>query len=130
MLAEFPLYLAFLGTAVGLFALALAIYAMITPHHEIRLIRNGNTACAYSFGGTAIGMAIVLFSTAAGTFDVLELAIWGGIGLIGQLVIYFAVAVMIPGLRQGLEDDRAAYGILLGALSIAMGLVNAGAISS
>ena len=128
MLAEFPLYLAFLGTAVGLFALA--IYAMITPHHEIRLIRNGNTACAYSFGGTAIGMAIVLFSTAAGTFDVLELAIWGGIGLIGQLVIYFAVAVMIPGLRQGLEDDRAAYGILLGALSIAMGLVNAGAISS
>ena len=130
MLAEFPLYLSFLGTAVALFAAAMAIYLMITPHHEIRLIREGNTACAYSFGGAAIGMAIVLFVTAAGTMDVTELAVWGGIGLVGQLVIYFAASLMIPGLRAGLEADRPAYGILLGALSIAMGLVNAGAISS
>ncbi len=130
MLAEFPLYLAFLGTAVILFGLALATYAMITPHHEIKLIRAGNVACAYSLGGAAIGMAIVLFVTATGTLEVVELAVWGGIGLIGQLAMYFAVAVIIPGLRQGLEEDRVAYGILLGALSIAMGLVNAGAISS
>ncbi len=129
MLADLPLYLAFLGTAVGLFAAAMAVYILITPHHEITLIRAGNTAAAYSFGGTSIGMAIVLFTTASGTFDVGELAAWGAVGLAGQLAIYFVVSVMIPGLRQGLEEDRPAYGILLGALSIAMGLVNAGALS-
>lgn len=129
MLANLPLYLSFLGTAVVLFGGALTLYVIITPHQEIRLIRAGNTAAAYSFGGTAIGMAIVLFTTAASTFDVTELAVWGGIGLIGQLAIYFAVSLMIPGLKKGLEEDRVAYGILLGALSIAMGLVNAGALS-
>jgi putative membrane protein len=130
MFADLPLYLAFLGTALGLFVVAMTIYVMITTHHEIALIRAGNKAAAYSFGGTAIGMAIVLYSTASGTFAVVELAAWGGIGLLGQLLVYFVVQAMIPGLKEGLEADRTAYGILLGSLSIAMGILNAGALSS
>jgi putative membrane protein len=130
MFAALPLYLAFVGTAVALLAVALTIYVMITTHHEIRLIRAGNAACAYSFGGTAIGMALVLYGTASSTFDVVELAAWGGLGLVGQLLVYFVAQVMIPGLREGLEADKPAYGILLGALSIAMGIINAGALSS
>ena len=129
MFADLPLYLAFLGTAVGLLVAAMAIYIMVTPYHEIRLIRAGNRAATYSFGGTAIGMAIVLYSTASGTFEVVELAAWGGIGLVGQILVFLLVSLMIPGLKQGLEDDREAYGILLGTLSIAMGILNAGALS-
>lgn len=130
MFTDLPLYLAFLATAVGLLVVAMAIYLMITPYHEIRLIRQGNQAAAYSFGGTAIGMAIVLHGTASGTFDVMELAAWGGVGLVGQIVVFLAVSVMIPGLRKGLEEDQVAYGVLLGALSIAMGILNAGALSA
>jgi len=130
MLASLPLYLMFLGTAVGLLAAALTIYVLITPHHEIKLIREGNAAAALSLGGTAIGMATVLFSTASSTFDVVELLIWGGIGLIGQLVVFGLVSVLIPGLSKGLTEGRMAYGILLGTLSIAMGILNAGALSS
>jgi len=130
MLAALPLYLAFLGTAVALLVVALTIYVQLTPYHEIRLIRQGNRAAAYSLGGTAIGMAIVLYSTASGTLNVVELAAWGGIGLIGQVVVFLAVSLLIPGLRQGLESDKEGYGILLGTLSIAMGILNAGALSS
>jgi putative membrane protein len=113
-----------------LLAVALTIYLFITPYHEIRLIRQGNSAAAVSFGGTAIGMALVLFSTAASTFDVVELAIWGGLGLIGQIIVFLIVTLLIPDLKQGLNDNKLAYGILLGALSIAMGILNAGAISA
>lgn len=130
MFDTLPLYLAFVATAVALLAVALTIYVMITTHHEIKLIRAGNTACAYSFGGTAIGMALVLHGTASSTFDVAELAAWGAIGLAGQLVVYFVVRLMVPGLKEGLEADRTSHGILLGALSIAMGILNAGALSS
>ena len=130
MFATLPLYLAFIGTAVGLLAAALAIYIMITPYQEIRLIRAGNRAAAYSFGGTAIGMAIVLYSTASSTFEIAELAAWGGVGLIGQILVFLVVSLMIPGLKKGLEEDREAYGILLGTLSIAMGILNAGALSA
>lgn len=130
MYAALPLYLAFVGTAVGLLLVGLAIYLMITPYHEIRLIRQGNKAAAYSFGGTAIGMAIMLYSTASGTFNVLELAAWGGVGLVGQILVFVVVSVLIPGLKQGIEEDKTSQGILLGSLSIAMGILNAGALTA
>ena len=130
MFADLPLYLAFLGTALALFVAALGIYLVITTPHELRPIRAGNKAAAYAFGGTAIGMAVVLYGTASSTFLVVELAAWGAVGLIGQLVVYFVVSLMIPGLKEGLEEDRTSYGILLGGLSIAMGILNAGALST
>ena len=129
MLANLPLYLAFLGTSLGLLVVALTIYVMLTPHHEIRLIREGNVAAAASLGGTAIGMAIVLYSTASSTFSIVELAVWGGLGLVGQLFVFFVVSLVIPGLKQGIEDNRVSYGVVLGALSIAMGILNAGALT-
>ncbi len=130
MLANLPLYLAFLGTSLGLLVAALVIYVMLTPYHEIRLIREGNNAAAASLGGTAIGMAIVLFSTASNTFSVVELAVWGGLGLIGQLFVFFVVSFILPGLKQGITDNKVSYGIILGAFSIAMGILNAGALTN
>lgn len=130
MLATLPLYLGFLGTTAGLLAVAMTIYVLITPYKEITLIRQGNSAAAYSFGGTSIGMALVLFSTASGTFSLAELAAWGAIGLLGQLFMFVLVSRLLPGLRKGVEDDKASYGITLGMLSIAMGILNAGALSS
>ena len=130
MLAALPLYLQFLATTVLLLSAALTLYLFVTPYQEIRLIRQGNRAAAVSFGGTAIGMAIVLHSTASSTFEVRELFVWGGLGLVGQLLVYFVVSMLIPGLKAGINDDNLAYGILLGALSIAMGILNAGALST
>jgi len=130
MFATLPLYLAFLGTAVVLLAVALAIYLQVTPFHEIRLIRAGNSAAAVSLGGTAIGMAVVLFSAASGTFVVSELAVWGALGLVGQIAVFLVVNLLLPDLKQGLNDNKMGYGILLGALSIAMGILNAGAMSN
>ncbi len=129
MLASLPLYLAFLGTSLGLLVVALVIYAMLTPYHEIRLIRDGNSAAAISLGGTAIGMAIVLYSTASSTFSIVELAVWGGLGLVGQLFVFVIVWGMLPGLKQGITDNKVSYGVILGALSIAMGILNAGALT-
>jgi len=130
MLATLPLYLSFLGTNVALLAVALSAYVLITPYKEITLIRQGNSAAAYSLGGTSIGMAVVLFSTASGTFNVGELAAWGAIGLVGQLFMFLVVSRLLPGLSKGVEDDKVSYGLTLGMLSIAMGILNAGALSS
>ena len=130
MFAALPLYLVFLGTALGLFAIALGIYLQVTPFHEIRLIRQGNSAAAISLGGTAIGMAIVLYSAASGTFNAVELAVWGGLGLISQIVVFLIVMLILPDLKQGINDNKVGYGILLGSLSIAMGILNAGALST
>jgi putative membrane protein len=57
------------------------------------------------------------------------LAVWGGLGLVSQLAVFFVVWLLIPGLKTGMNEDNLAYGVLLGALSIAMGILNAGALS-
>lgn len=129
MFETLPLYLAFVGASVALLATALLIYTLITPYREWTLIRQGNPAAATSLGGTAIGMAIALSSVASGTYSLLDLLVWGGVALVCQLLVFFIVRLLLPGLRQGIEDGRIGYGIALGAFSIAMGILNAGALS-
>jgi putative membrane protein len=129
MFESLSLYAQFLGACVLLMGVALAIYILITPFQEIRLIRQGNTAAAISLSGTAIGMALVLNSTASSTFDIVEMIVWGGIGLIGQLLALFLAMVILPGLRDGITNDKVGYGVFLGGLSVAMGILNAGAMS-
>jgi putative membrane protein len=130
MLEALPDYALFLATSMALLVVAMAIYIAITPIAEITLIRQGNAAAAVSFTGTSIGMALVLHSTAQGTFNVMELAVWGAVGLVGQLAVLGIVMIMIPGLRAGITEGKISYGILLGGLSVAMGLLNAGAMST
>lgn len=130
MLDTLPLYFAFLGTGVGLIALALLVYVLITPHREITLIRQGNSAASLSLGGTVIGLAIALYSTASGSHTVLELAIWGAIGLISQIVVFVLISLALPGFRHGIEQDKVGYGITMAAFSIAMGILNAGSLSA
>jgi putative membrane protein len=45
-------------------------------------------------------------------------------------LVFVIVAFMVPRLRQGIEEDNLSYGLILGALSIAMGILNAGALSA
>ena len=94
-----------------------------------RLIRAGNRAAAISLSGTIIGLAIALNTVAAGAVSILDMALWGAIACISQLVVYLIVARLLGDLSAGIEEDRIGYGILLGGVSVATGLVNAGALT-
>ncbi|KYO53479.1 DUF350 domain-containing protein [Tistrella mobilis] len=128
-LAALPDYLGFLGIMAALIAVFTAIYQAITPYREIRLIRAGNRAAAISLSGTIIGLAIALNTVAAGAVSILDMALWGAIACISQLVVYLIVARLLGDLSAGIEEDRIGYGILLGGVSVATGLVNAGALT-
>jgi putative membrane protein len=131
MFANLPLYLGFFGTALGLLIAGLTIYLWITPYSELRLIRAGNRAAAFSLGGTAVGLAITLTSVASSTWRLAELAAWGAVGLAAQIVTFLVVAyVILGGFREAIQEDRVGYGIALGAFSVAVGILNAGALSS
>ncbi len=124
-----PLYLAYLGTCVGLLVAFTVVYTAITPYREFSLIRDGNKAASISLGGTLIGFGVALASTASHSIGVLDLAIWGTIALACQIGVFFVATLLLPGLRQGIEADRNSYGITLAAMAITMGLINAGAVS-
>lgn len=49
------------------------------------------------------------------------MVMWGGIGLIVQLLVYLAARRVLPDLAQRIREGNLAHGIFLGALSLAGG---------
>ncbi|MSO76221.1 MAG: DUF350 domain-containing protein [Alphaproteobacteria bacterium] len=129
-MANLGLYVAYMAVSVGLIVVAVGIYMLVTPYHEIKLIRAGNTAAAYSLGGMVIGFATAVASASAHSVGMVDMVIWSAVALIGQLLAFFAAAALLGGFKAGMEQDKTSYGLALGALSIAVGIVNAGALTS
>lgn len=123
-------YLSYVGGGLALLIAALSVYSAITPYHEIRLIRAGNQAAACSLGGTAIGLAIVIHTVAAHSVSWIDMIIWSALAVVFQLVVFVIVTFVLPGFREGLESGKTSYGIALGAFSIAMGVLNAGSLTT
>lgn len=106
-----------------------AVYSAMTSHHEMTLIRGGNKAAALSFGGAIVGFVIPVGKAVAQSVDLTDLVVWSAIAFVAQCLAYGAAALLVPRLRASIEDDHVASGILLTALAIAIGVLNAAAMS-
>jgi putative membrane protein len=120
-----PAFLLYLGTSLALLVLFIVVYIWVTPYRELALIREGNVAAAASLSGTILGFVIPLAHAVALSVNLADMALWGLIALVVQLFVFFAVTRIIPGIARDISDGKAAPGILLGALSLGTGILNA-----
>jgi len=120
-----PAFLVYLASSLALLALFVAIYIWITPYRELALIREGNVAAAASLSGTILGFAIPLAHAVALSENLADMALWGLIALVVQLLVFFAVTRIIPGIARDIPSGKVAPGMLLGTLSLATGILNA-----
>jgi putative membrane protein len=127
--AGFDDFLVYLGIAAALLAVFVAIYVRITPYREIALIRDGNSAAAFSLSGTIIGMVLPLASALENSVNLVDLAVWCTIALAVQIVVFIVARIALPNIVKDIPADKQASGIFLGAISIAAGLLNAAAMS-
>jgi putative membrane protein len=116
---------------VGLVLLAVyvAIYVRVTPYREIALIRAGNMAAAYSLSGAVIGFVIPLASAIEHSVGLADMAIWGLIAMLVQLAAFVAVRITIPTITRDIPAGQTAQGFFLGAIAIAVGMLNAACMS-
>ncbi|MFO1420780.1 MAG: DUF350 domain-containing protein [Candidatus Competibacteraceae bacterium] len=124
-LAGLPSFLLYFATAIGLLVLFLLAYIFITPYREITLIREGNAAAAASLSGALLGFVLPLASAIAHSVSLPDMAIWGLIALVIQLLVYLAGRLLLPDLARDIPAGKVATGVFLGALSLAIGIVNA-----
>lgn len=117
--------------AIALIALVLfvAIYTAITPYWEVRLIREGNTAAAISLGGALLGYTLPLAQAVAQAGNLVDMLMWSGVALFAQLAAYGIARLVLPGLVADLKAGKIAPATLLAALSVAIGILNAAAMS-
>jgi len=127
--AGFDDFLIYLGIASVLLAVFIAIYLRITPYREIKLIRDGNSAAAFSLSGTIIGMVLPLASALEFSVGLIDLAVWATIALVVQILVFIIARVALPNIVNDIPEGKQASGIFLGAISIAAGLLNAAAMT-
>ena len=129
-LAGLPSFLFYFATAMGLLALFLVVYVLITPYREFTLIREGNVAAAASLSGAMLGFVLPLASAIAHSVGLLDMVIWGVIALLIQILVYLVARFLLfPDLSRDIPAGRVATGVFLGALSIAIGILNAACMS-
>jgi putative membrane protein len=127
--AGFPDFLLYFVLALALLALFVAVYVRVTSYREIELIRDGNVAASISLSGAVIGFVLPLASAIAHSVSPLDMVVWGVIALLVQIVIYAVVSRLVPHFREAIEAGRAAPAVLLAALSVSAGMLNAASMS-
>ncbi len=128
-LSGVTLHLVYFAIALVALALFVAIYTAITPYWEITLIREGNTAAAISLGGAILGYACPLAQSVAQSGNLLDMLMWSGVALVAQLAAYGVTRLVLPSLVMDLKAGKIAPATFLAALSIAIGILNAAAMS-
>ena len=122
-------HLLYFTVAIGAIILFVAIYTAITPYWEIRLIRQGNTAAAISLGGAILGYTCPLAQSVAQSGSLADMLLWSAVALVAQLVAYGVTRLVLPHLSADVNEGKIAPAIFLAALSVAIGILNAAAMS-
>ena len=125
--AGFPVFLLHTGVTVAILFAAAALYILLTPHKEIALIREGNTAAAVSLAGVLLGLAIPLSASLKASTNVIEIALWGVVTVVVQLLVFRLVDLILRGLPKRIQEGEVSAAALLVGAKIATALVIAAA---
>ncbi len=128
-LAGFPVFIAHFALTVVLLVVGVAVYHTITPHHEMRLVRDGNVAAAISLGGVVIGLGLPLAVSLANSVTLFDILLWGAVALVIQLLTYFAIDLLLRGLSERIEQGQVAAAVLLATVKVSVAAINAAALS-
>ena len=126
----FPNFLRYVIVGFGLAGLFLAIYTLITPWREFALIRAGNSAAATALIGALLGFCLPLANTIAHSVSLTDVVLWALVALAVQLIVHVVMRLVLPGLKQAIEADRASAGITAGGFAACFGLINAACLTT
>ncbi|TVY08764.1 DUF350 domain-containing protein [Paenibacillus cremeus] len=134
-------FLIYLGVTVPLMGVGLLFFNLTTPYSEFGLIRHGGEvtdpakvaagkAAAYDLGGKMIGQVLVLASAVYHSLGLLDLIVWGLIGIAFQIIIFYFFELLTPfKVLAEIPKGNVAVGIFSFCLSLASGLLMASLIS-
>ena len=125
-------FASYLGVALLLLIAGMILFTISTPKlKEFRLIGEKNVTAAMFLGGKIIGLALVLGAAAEYSISLVDMVIWGAIGIVSQILV-FIIAELITirfSITKAIEEDNRAVGTMLLSLSLAIGLVIAKCLS-
>jgi putative membrane protein len=125
----FPVTLLHVAVTVLILIAAAAVYILLTPHKEITLIREGNTAAAVSFGGVLVGLAMPLAVSMKASTNLIEIGLWGVATVVVQLLIFRLVDLVLHGLPKRIQDGEMSAAAFMVGAKLATALIVAQAVA-
>lgn len=125
----FPITLLHAGVTVLILLAAATLYVLLTPHREITLIREGNTAAAVSLGGVLVGLAIPLGVSLNASTNLIEIGLWGVATVVVQLLIFRLVDIVLRGLPRRIQDGEMSAAAMLVGAKLATAIIIGAAVS-
>ena len=125
-------FLSYLGVAIGLLVVGMVLFTISTPKiKEFKLIAEKNVSAAMLLGGKVMGLAIVLGAAAEYSISLMDMAIWGVIGIVSQIIVFIIAEVITIrfSIQKAIEEDNRAVGTMLLSLSLAVGWIVAKCLS-
>ena len=122
-------YLIHLVLAAMLLAAFFVVYTRVTPADEVLLIRQGNQAAALSLGGALIGFSITVGSALMHTANYQEFFAWAFGAMVVQVLAYAVTTRLLKMAKDQIESNNSAFGGLMGAISVSIGVINGACIS-
>jgi putative membrane protein len=118
-------FLMYLGTAVILLGLFVAIYIRVTPYNDFEQIAHDNSAAAVVLSGAVLGFTFPLVAAIYFTQSLLEMVIWAAITCVVQLIVF----VLLRRQAKRIEEGHVSSAVLVATFSVAVGLLTAASIS-
>ncbi|MED3572667.1 DUF350 domain-containing protein [Cytobacillus praedii] len=125
-------FASYLGVALLLLVVGVILFTISTPKiKEFRLIAEKNITAALSLGGKILGLAIVLGAAAEYSVSLIDMLIWGCIGILSQIIVFILAEVITVrfSIQKAIIEDNRAVGALLLSLSLAIGWIVAKCLS-
>ena len=125
-------FLSYLGVAIGLLVVGVILFTISTPKiKEFKLMAEKNVSAAMLLGGKVMGLAIVLGAAAEYSISLMDMAIWGVIGIVSQIIVFILAEIITIrfSIQKAIEEDNRAVGTMLLSLSLAVGWIVAKCLS-
>jgi putative membrane protein len=123
-LANFAMYFAL---SIALLFIFKIIYAFVTPHDEWKLVKEDkNVEAAIGFGGAMVGFSLALAGAVTNSLSITDFIVWGIVAIIAQSLAFALLRfTFMPRIAERINDNEISAGVMLAAMSISVGLLNA-----
>lgn len=129
MLTYVANYVIYMLSGAFLLGIFFVVYTRTTPIDEVAQVRAGNSAAALSLSGALVGFSLTVASGILHNSALLAFVAWSGGAMVVQLAVYAVFSRLLPGVKDQIEAGNVAMGGLLGAISLAVGAINAACLS-
>jgi putative membrane protein len=124
-LSGFDEFLIYAGLSVVFIYGYMIAYLFITPYNELKLIKEGNVAAALGLSGSVLGFTFPLAAAIRNSVHPWDMMLWALIAALVQLLVYVAIRYTLLNVVRRIPDGQVATGVVLAAISISAGILNA-----